>query len=306
MGISWSHGFNYWNWLVLSMIKIENLSYTYPLSKTPALSNISFSVKPGEFVAVIGANDSGKSTLAYALTGFVPHFFQGSMSGKVSISGLDIQSTPLKKLVTVAGLVFQNPSNQISGAKFSVYEEVGFGLENLGIPREEMHKRIEETLLLMGLFDLAKRSPYELSGGQQQRLALASMIVMSPQILVLDEPTSQLDPLGSRDVFTIIKLLAKKGITVIMAEHKLEWIAAFADRVLLIGEGKIILDGSPKEVLTSPLLEKHHLKRTNFTLAAHSAQKSGFWPKDEPLPITIDEAEIGFKKSMCKGEEDEH
>lgn len=282
------------------MIHVKNLSYTYPLSKTPALSNISFSVKKGEFVALIGANDSGKSTLGYALTGFTPHFFQGNITGNVEISGLDTQNTSLKKLVTIAGLVFQNPTNQISGAKFTVYEEIGFGLENLGVPYKQMCKKIEDVLHLTGLTELAQRSPFELSGGQQQRLALASMIVMEPQVLVLDEPTSQLDPLGSKDVFSIVKQLTQKGMTVVMAEHKLEWIASFADRVLLLDEGKIILDGSPQEVLTSSLLEAHHLKRTNFTLAAQRAKEFDLWPKNKPLPVTLSEAESGFKKTMNK------
>lgn len=290
----------------MAMIQVNNLSYTYPLSKEPALSNISFSAKKGEFVAIIGGNGSGKSTLGYALTGFAPHFFQGKMVGQVTVAGLETQNTPLKKLVTVAGLVFQNPSNQISGAKFTVYEEVGFGLENLGISRSEMQKRIEETLSLTGLTELAQRSPYELSGGQQQRLALASMLVMSPKVLVLDEPTSQLDPLGSRDVFAVIQLLSRQGITVVMIEHKLEWVAAFADRVILLAEGRIIMDGSPKEVLTSPLLEKYHLKRTNYTLAAKGAQELGLWEENLALPITLSEAEIGFKKIMKKEKNNEH
>lgn len=288
------------------MIQVKNLNYTYPLTKTPALHDVSFSVSPGEFVAVIGANGSGKSTLGYALTGFIPHFFHGKLSGRVSVAGLDTQTTPLADLVTVAGLVFQNPTNQISGAKFTVYEEVSFGLENLGVPRAEMERRIKEILALTGLDELAGRSPYELSGGQQQRLALASMLVMSPQVLVLDEPTSQLDPLGSRDVFNVIKKLSRQGVTVVMVEHKLEWVATFADRVIMLAEGRIILDGSPREVLTSPLLETHHLGRTRFTQVAVRAQEVGLWPANHPLPVTLAEAEAGFRQVITGRKNNEY
>jgi energy-coupling factor transport system ATP-binding protein len=249
------------------------------------LRDISFRVEPGQFVAVIGANGSGKSTLAYALTGFVPHFYQGRLSGRVTVVGLETQARPLAELVTVAGLVFQNPAAQISGARFTVFEEVAFGLENLGVPRAEMRRRIEEALALTGLADLAERSPYELSGGQQQRLALASMLVMRPPVLVLDEPTAQLDPLGSREVFAALhRLKQQEGLTVVMMEHKLEWVAAFADRVLVLAEGQLVSDGPPREVLTSPLLETHHIGRTRFTGRRRRRGNGGCGPSTGPCP----------------------
>jgi energy-coupling factor transporter ATP-binding protein EcfA2 len=176
-----------------------------------------------------------------------------------------------------------------------VYEEVGFGLENLGVPREGMRPRIERALALTGITDLAGRSPYALSGGQQQRVALASMLVMEPQVLVLDEPTSQLDPLGSREVFAVIRELSRQGMTVVMAEHKLEWVANFADRVLALAEGQLILSGPPTEVLTSPLLEMHHIGQTRYTAVARRVQAEGGWPDEHPLPVTLEEAETGFQ-----------
>ncbi len=138
------------------------------------------------------------------------------------------------------GLVFQNPFNQISGAKYSVYEEVAFGLENLGVAREEIRSRVDQALILTGIDGLADRSPYSLSGGQQQRVALTSILVMQPKILVLDEPTSQMDPIGTREVFGVIRSLTERGMTVVMAEHKIEWVAQFADRVVALYEGKVI------------------------------------------------------------------
>ena len=142
------------------------------------------------------------------------------------------------------GLAFQNPFNQISGAKYTVFEELAFGLENIGIPREEMKARVQDAMKLTGISDLADRSPYSLSGGQQQRVALTSILVMQPKVLVLDEPTSQMDPIGTREVFGVIRTMAERGMTVILVEHKVEWIAQFADRVIALKDGQILLDGS--------------------------------------------------------------
>lgn len=281
----------------MDMIRVEGLTYTYPLMHKPALQDVNLTVAQGEFVAVVGANDSGKSTLCYALTGYIPHHFHGNMHGAVHIAGMDSCSTPLAELATVAGLVFQNPVNQISGARFTVYEEVAFGLENLGVSRAEMIERVDAALALVGLHDVSDRSPYALSGGQQQRLALASILAMAPQVLVLDEPTAQLDPLGSRDLFAAIHRLSRCGVTVIMVEHKLEWIAGFADRVLVLAEGHIVLDGAPHEVLASSLLEQHHVGRTRFTRVAARAQALKLAPADAPLPVTL-EAAIDFFRPL--------
>lgn len=279
----------------MAIIDITGLTYTYPHTDRPALRDLSLQVEAGEFVAIIGANGAGKSTLCYTLTGFVPHFYQGELEGRVHVAGLDTGEHPLEDIVLAAGLVFQNPFNQISGAKFTVYEEIAFGLENLGVPRQEMAARIERALALAGISDLAGRSPYALSGGQQQRVALASMLVMEPRVLVLDEPTSQLDPIGSREVFAVIQEMSRQGMTVVMAEHKLEWVAAFAGRVIALADGQIILDGPPAEVLTSPLLESHHIGQTRYTAVARQARARGLWPGDRPLPVTLDEAEAGFR-----------
>lgn len=279
----------------MAIIEIERLTYSYPHTDQPALRDLSLQVEEGEFVAIIGANGAGKSTLCHTLTGFVPHFFQGEMAGRVNVAGLETREYPLEEIVLVAGLVFQNPFNQISGAKFTVYEEVAFGLENLGVPREEMCPRVDRALALAGIADLANRSPYALSGGQQQRVALASMLVMEPKVLVLDEPTSQLDPIGSREVLAVIREMSRQGVTVVMAEHKLEWVAAFADRVIALAEGQIILNGPPAQVLTSLLLEAHHIGQTRYTMVARRAQTKGLWPADHPLPVTIEEADAGFR-----------
>lgn len=272
------------------MISIRGLTFTYAGTDRPALQDIHLEVPRGQLCAIIGANGAGKSTLCYALTGFVPHFYRGTLTGQVNVAGHSVPQTPLADLAGEAGLVFQNPFNQITGARFTVLEEVAFGLENLGVPRAEMLDRCCEALALTGLEDLADRSPFELSGGQQQRLAIASMLAMRPQVLVLDEPASQLDPAGTESIFSHLGRLASSGeTTIVLTEHKLDWVAAFAPRVVLLSAGRIVADGSPRQVLASELLEASGLLPTRCTRAARHLRSLGLVPVDRPLPVTVDQ-----------------
>lgn len=279
----------------MAFINLQNLTYKYPLTKTPVLQNINLQINEGEFVAVIGPNGAGKSTLCYTLAGFVPHFFKGEISGSIEVAGMESNKSTLDEWVLNVGLAFQNPFNQISGAKYTVFEEIAFGLENIGVPREEMKTRVNEAMKLTDISHLAERSPYSLSGGQQQRVALTSILVMQPKLLVLDEPTSQMDPIGTREVFGVIRKMAENGMTVVMVEHKMEWIANFADRVIALKDGQILLEGKPSEVLTSDLLAENGFGISRYTSVAREAKKQGLWKKDL-LPVTLDEAVDGFKK----------
>src|SRR5512142_357978 len=280
--------------IYMAIVNLQNVSYKYPLTDSPALQNINLQVNEGEFVALIGPNGAGKSTLCYTVAGFVPHFFKGELTGSVEVAGLESRNSSLSEWVVNVGLAFQNPFNQISGAKYTVFEELAFGLENIGVPRQEMKTRVEEAMGLTGIRDLADRSPYSLSGGQQQRVALTSILVMQPKVLVLDEPTSQTDPIGTREVFGVIRTMAERGMTVIMAEHKMEWIAQFADRVIALYEGQILVEGSPRDVLTSELLAGKGFGISRYTSVAREARKQGLWPVDQPLPVTLDQAVEGF------------
>jgi energy-coupling factor transport system ATP-binding protein len=283
----------------MAILNLNNVTYKYPLTDQPVLKNISFRVEPGEFVAVIGPNGAGKSSLCYTISGFIPHFYKGELQGTVEVGGVETQQSDLPSWLARVGLVFQNPFNQITGAKYTVYEEIAFGLENTGVPRTDMPARIENVMELTGITELAGRSPYSLSGGQQQRVALASILVMEPQLIVLDEPTSQLDPIGTREVFQIVKAMSERGMTVVMVEHKLEWIAAFADRVIALFDGEILLEGPPVEVLTAPLLEERGFATSRYTQAARAAQHAGLWPQDAPLPVTLEEAASGFTRRQA-------
>ncbi|HLA05853.1 MAG TPA: ABC transporter ATP-binding protein [Anaerolineales bacterium] len=277
----------------MALIELKNVTYKYPLTISPVLQNINLQVNEGEFVAVIGPNGAGKSTLCYTLAGFVPHFFKGELTGGVEVAGMESSKSHLHEWVLNVGLAFQNPFNQISGAKYTVFEELAFGLENIGIPREEMITRVNDAMKLTGISELADRSPYSLSGGQQQRVALTSILVMQPKVLVLDEPTSQMDPIGTREVFSVIRTMAERGMTVIMVEHKVEWIANFADRVLALYEGSVLLDGKPQEVLTSDRLLDKGFGVSRYTSVARQARKMGLW-KNDSLPVTLEEAVQGF------------
>ena len=278
----------------MAFINLQNVTYKYPLTKTPVLQNINLQINEGEFVAVVGPNGAGKSTLCYALAGFVPHFFKGEISGSIEVAGMESSKSTLDEWVLNVGLAFQNPFNQISGAKYTVFEEIAFGLENNGVPREEIRPRVEDAMKLTDISDLADRSPYSLSGGQQQRVALTSILVMQPKLLVLDEPTSQMDPIGTREVFGVVRRMAEGGMTVVMVEHKMEWIAQFADRVIALKDGQILLEGKPNEVLTSDILVENGFPSSRYTSTAREAKKQGICKKDN-LPVTLDEAFEGFK-----------
>lgn len=278
------------------MIRLSNVTYYYPRGTTPALSDLSLEVPKGQFCAVIGANGAGKSTLCSALAGFVPHFYRGKLTGRIEVAGIDVAESSLAKLAGTVGLVFSNPFNQITGARFTVREEIAFGLENMAVPIEEMIPRIDDIMQFAGLADMGDRSPFALSGGQQQRLAIASVLVMRPQILVLDEPTSQLDPMGSKEVFAVLRdLAATDDATVFLAEQKLEWIATFADRVLVLHEGRLVADGLPNEILASPDLAEFGIEPTRYTQAARAAQTAGLRPSDSPLPVTLEQSVEFFR-----------
>jgi energy-coupling factor transporter ATP-binding protein EcfA2 len=273
------------------MIHIDSFSFTYATAISQALRGINLVIPAGQFCGIVGPNGAGKSTLCYALSGFVPHFYRGIYDGQVIVGGRKMTETALSQLAGEIGLVFQNPFNQISGARFTVREEVAFGLENLAVPREEMQERVAQVLEQTGLSDLADRSPYTLSGGQQQRLAIASMLVMRPKLLVLDEPTSQLDPLGTKEIFVVLHELVKQGeTTVILTEHKLERLASSVDRVIVLHDGQIIDDGPPQKVLTSQHIGEYGVPQTRYTRAARLASELGKVPQDRRLPVTLEQA----------------
>lgn len=269
----------------MGYLKLENVNYKYPLEEKNTLQNINIEIKKGEFWAVIGKNGSGKTTLCNILRRFVPDFYKGELTGKITLEGKELKDYSQKEIVQKIGFVFQNPFTQISGVKNTVFEEIAYGLENLGIERETIILEVEKILKLLEIEKLRDKNPYNLSGGQKQRVALASIIAMNPDILVIDEPTSQLDPKGTEDIFKIINLMANEGKTIILVEHKLELIAEYAENILVLDEGEIILSGKAEEVLNNKILLEKEIGMTQYSMLAYELEKSGKVEFEE-IPIT--------------------
>lgn len=236
----------------MAVISLKNVSYQYPLDERNVIENVSFDFEEGKVYGLIGENESGKTTLCNIIRGFIPEIYRGHLTGEVLLNKKPVTEYTSGELAALIGYSFQNPFSQISGVKETVYEEIAYGMENIGIPREQMVERVEYLIKLFHLEKLKDKNPYELSGGQKQRVALASVIALNPQIVILDEPTSQLDPKSTEDIFEMINILKKEGKTILLIEHKIDLVAEYCDQILLMQHGKIKLQGEVKEVLTNP------------------------------------------------------
>jgi len=266
----------------MSIVRVEGLKYKYPDTDQLVLNDLSFSLKKGEFIGLIGRNTAGKSTLCFALAGLVPHFFKGAYGGKVLIDDLEVRHAQIEDVVAKVGLVFENPFSQMTGSKYTVFEEIAFGLENMGLGRDDMVARIHESLDLLDITDIKDSYPLSLSGGQMQRVAIASVIAMKPDVLILDEPTSQLDPKGSEEVFKVVERLAEEGMTIMMAEHKMEKIAEYADKVLLMDHGELIDFNTPDHVFSRSDLNDYGVTAPTLTRVAKKLgiknKETGLYP----------------------------
>lgn len=229
-------------------VKLEKISYSYPHSDSPVLADVELELEKGEFVLLAGPSGCGKSTLVRCLNRLVPEVSGGSFSGRVLIRGKDINTEKVHSLAPAVGMVFQNPETQLFC--LTVGEDLAFGPENLGLPRPEILSRLEQILRDVRLEGMQDRFIFTLSGGEKQRTAIGGNLAMEPDILILDEPTSDLDPAGTEEVLELLRQLnAEKQITLILIEHKLDAVFEMADRMLVMDEGKLILDGKPFEIL---------------------------------------------------------
>ncbi len=231
----------------MGIIEIEGLRYTYPNIESPALKGVDLTIEEGEFILLTGPSGCGKTTFSRCLNGLIPHFYGGDLQGSITVNGLDTREHATSTLALNVGLIFQNPDNQIFA--LTVEKDVAFGLENLGIPREQMMKDIDWALDAAGIDHLRDRGTHELSGGQKQRLAIASILAMRPRILVLDEPTSFLDPIGAERIFRVLDALNRDHrITIILIEHRVDLAAKYVDKVIVFGDGRIMNMGSPEDI----------------------------------------------------------
>lgn len=234
----------------MSIIEVKALSYSYSASETQALKDVSLTIERGSFVTLTGPSGCGKTTLCRCINGLIPHFYGGEMKGNILVSGMSVRDHEISELAKHVGFVFQNPENQLFA--LSVEKDIAFGLENLALPREEIRRRVEWAMEMTGIEDLRERAPHELSGGQQQRVAIACVLAMKPEVMILDEPTSFLDPMIAMRLFQVINKLNKElNLTIILVEHRLDLLCQYTDRVIVMDEGEAMLDGTPRDVFSS-------------------------------------------------------
>ena len=270
------------------IIKIENLSFRYFGSEEYALKDVNLEIRRGDFVVLAGRSGCGKTTLLRCLNGLIPNFYEGDFSGRVIVDGMDTRKTPTHLLSQIAGMVFQNPDNQLFA--LNVEADIAFPLENLGVPREIILERIEWVLKLLKIEDLRNRSPFELSGGQKQKVAIASILVMKPKILLLDEPTSSLDPLSAKGLIeSIIELNRRENLTIIISEHRLELLLPYASRLIVMDQGRIIYDGHPRNVLEKADLTAYGVAAPRVAEVARYINAYNGCLKFERIPLSISE-----------------
>lgn len=275
----------------MSAILVESLTYYYPRRREPALLNVNLGIDSGEFVLITGPSGSGKSTLCRCFNGLIPNFYGGRLSGRVNVMGKDVATSSTSELSQHVGMVFQNPEDQIT--RMSVEAEMAFGLENLGVDRGDISRRIKEVADLLRISDLLKKPVEALSSGQQQKVAIGSVLVMRPQILVLDEPTSELDPKSAMDLIDLVaRLNSELGMTVIIVEHRLNFILNKVDRIVIINEGRVSADGSPQELLRSGEVGRLGVSLPKVVQLYHMLSESGLMLQDVPLTVEDLEDEL--------------
>jgi energy-coupling factor transport system ATP-binding protein len=279
------------------MIEISGLSFRYAGGKENALSGIDLSVAGGEFLGIIGSSGAGKSTLAYAINGVVPHHFGGDYYGEIRVNGLDTVETGIDALSRQMGSIFQDIDGQMVAQV--VEDEILFGMENFGIGRDEIEGRLEEALAAAGIRELRHREMSSLSGGQKQKAALAAVIALRPRIIVLDEPTGELDPQASRKIFECLRELNEThGITIVVVEQKIMLLCEFAKRLAVMDRGRLVREGTVEEVLQRPdILEAAGVNIPRVTTLGNRLRQKGLYSGE--LPRDLPGAELMMRGLVC-------
>lgn len=273
------------------VIEIENLSFRYYGSQVSVLHDVNLEIVSGEIVLIVGHSGSGKSTLLRAINGLIPHQHAGDYSGKVLVGDLPVASTSMSNLSRRVGYIFQNPENQIF--MFTVERDIAFGLENLGFSTQEIRERVDWAMDLLQIRSLALKSPHELSDGQKQRVAIAGVIAMKPEILILDEPTSLLDPFTAKSLVDLVMDLRQKlGITVLIVEHRLDLIAKICDRIIVIDQGRVVFSGKPRKILSNTDVSLYGVTEPTIVKLAKLLILGG-----EDIPIDAEELALALQKN---------
>ncbi|MFQ5821011.1 MAG: energy-coupling factor ABC transporter ATP-binding protein [Candidatus Heimdallarchaeota archaeon] len=275
-------------------IELKDINFSYLRSKSPVLKNINLTVNKGEFLGIMGPTGAGKTTLLYCMNGVIPHYLKGYLTGDVIVNGKSTRDLTLGQLSQIIGLVMQDPEAQLFN--LFVNEELAWGLENRGLPKEEIIKRRQEALEFFEIDYIQDSVTYDLSGGEKQKVSIASIFALGNEIIFLDEPTSELDPIGTVMVFDAIKKLAsKEGTTIVMVEHKAEELAEFADRLVLLNNGEIVNDAEPREFFAQKkLLEEAGISTPQVTELSYDLEARGV--SLNKIPLTLDEATSIYKE----------
>ncbi len=283
-------------------IELEDVSYRYQRGERDVLQNISLTIEKGSFVVLMGAAGAGKTTLSLLLNGIIPQLLEGELRGKVMVAGRDVSGYPVQALAQYVGLVLQDPESQIFG--LTVEEDVAFGLRNFQVPQGEIRSRVEEALKRVGLEGFNARETATLSGGEKQRLAIAGMLVLEPEILVLDEPTAELDPIGRTEVYRVLEYLRRdKGLTLLVIEHSPENIVQVADHILVIQDGKLVWQGEPGTLLRQiPLLNVYGIRPLPTAEWGYALYEQGMLSFQE-IPLSLAEAEAVIERFAGKRRE---
>jgi energy-coupling factor transport system ATP-binding protein len=284
------------------IVKLENLSFRYARGTGPALRDINVSVRAGEFVGITGPAGAGKTTLLSCINGVIPHYYAGELQGQVVVDGLPVATSTLRDLASHVGSVFEDPDFQM--VSITVEEEAAFGPENLGIAPQEIHRRIDEALDKTRIAHLRERAISTLSGGQKQRVAISAVLSMLPKVLLLDDPTSELDPVGTQEVIAALRELNRqRGITILMVSQDMERLVENADRILVLSEGRLVLDGLPREIcMHSDVLDRVGIRVpqvTEFMISLLARLNRP--PQLATLPLTVEEAACMCREILQEG-----
>jgi len=280
----------------LKIIEVKDLGFKYAGTDFYAIRRVNLEIDEGEFVVLAGKSGCGKTTLLRCLNGLIPHFYEGEFEGRVLIDGIDTRECPPHILSQKAGMVFQNPDNQLFA--LSVEADIAFPLENLGLPREEIKDRVEWALKLLGIEELRKRSPFELSAGQKQKVAIASVLAMKPKILLLDEPTSSLDPVSAKNLIdAIIDLNRRHGLTILISEHRLTHLIPHADKLAIMDGGRIIYFDDPRRILKEDVL-MYGVSIPRVVEVAREMKRIGGCIPFRDIPLSVEEFIKGLRGAL--------